>query len=241
MMLNRAKAWLKSRLFDPGQRSFSQCGEDRIVNLVAKVMGLSDIYYLDIGACHPISLSNTYFFYLAGNCGVCVEADPARAELIARHRGRDACLNFGVCGQEGPGTRALSVMRSRAMNTFRDDFAQDSGSEIVGTVEVPMISVNELVRTYCHRVPNFVSLDVEGMDEEILRAFDFDRGAPEILCIETLTHGTNQTKCHDLIDFVVSKGYVVVADTYVNTIFARSDVWSAARPGLPSTIFPKFT
>ena len=68
---------------------------------------------------------------------------------------------------------------------------------------------------------NFVSLDVEGLELEILGAFDFAANRPEVFCIETISYaidGTGQ-KDHRLIEWMASQGYVVHADTYINTIF----------------------
>ncbi len=47
------------------EKSYSQCGEDLIVKFILRdVMGEKrNISYMDIGANHPIRLSNTYLFY----------------------------------------------------------------------------------------------------------------------------------------------------------------------------------
>ena len=50
------------------KKSFSQCGEDLIVDYVFKARGVGRPSYLDIGAHHPYWLSNTALFYERG-CG----------------------------------------------------------------------------------------------------------------------------------------------------------------------------
>ncbi|MFM6249337.1 MAG: hypothetical protein ACKPEQ_09345, partial [Dolichospermum sp.] len=56
--------------------SYSQCGEDLIINFIFNNLGIINPSYLDIGAHHPTYLSNTYSFYRKGCQGVCVEPDP---------------------------------------------------------------------------------------------------------------------------------------------------------------------
>jgi len=106
--------------FNPHVSSFSQSGEDRIINVVAKIIGLKDIYYLDIGASHPISLSNTYYFYLMGNRGICIEANSERVKVLKRVRPKDTCLHLGVCGKpEQPNSKnTFYVMPSAALSSF---------------------------------------------------------------------------------------------------------------------------
>ena len=49
---------------------------------------------------------------------------------------------------------------------------------------------------------------------------------PKAVCIETLTYSESGTasKRVELIDAIVSTGYDVYADTYINTVFKRSDL-----------------
>jgi hypothetical protein len=75
--------------------------------------------------------------------------------------------------------------------------------------------------------PNFINIDVEGLDLQIAKTIDFEKFKPEVFCVETLGFaGANkETKNQDLIDFFVSKGYFIYADTYINTIFCRKDAY----------------
>ena len=56
--------------------SYSQLGEDLIIEFVFNGIGINKINYLDIGAHHPIEINNTYLFYLKGSYGVLIEPDP---------------------------------------------------------------------------------------------------------------------------------------------------------------------
>ena len=78
------------------------------------------------------------------------------------------------------------------------------------------------------KYPDFVSLDVEGLDTEILKSLDFSRFRPEVFCVETLDYSEDKTarKNQDIFRIMENNGYVVYADTNLNTIFVEKEVWS---------------
>src|SRR5688572_6735284 len=79
-----------------GSESFSQSGEDLIVDFILNGVGLSMPTYLDIGAHHPHYINNTYKFYKRGCRGVNIEPDPSLIVEFERIRSEDVNLNFGV-------------------------------------------------------------------------------------------------------------------------------------------------
>lgn len=103
--------------------SYSQTGEDLIVESVFTALGIPRPSYLDIGAHDPVYLSNTYIFYRKGCRGVCVEADTALHRKIARKRPGDVCLNIGI-GASGEGTAPFYIMSSPTLNTFSREEAE---------------------------------------------------------------------------------------------------------------------
>jgi hypothetical protein len=87
-----------------------------------------------------------------------------------------------------------------------------------------MLNINEIFETSLERLPNFVSLDVEGLDLKILETLDFNKYRPSIFCIETLSYAesSKQEKNQKIVDLMKAKKYRVFADTYINTIFVDS-------------------
>ena len=76
--------------------SYSQTGEDIIIDLLRDAKKLQKFTYLDIGANHPVKYNNTYKFYEQGYKGVCIEPDPVLHKKLAAVRKRDTCLNIGI-------------------------------------------------------------------------------------------------------------------------------------------------
>lgn len=213
--------------------SYAQCGEDLIVDYVLGLLGVDKVSYLDIGAHHPRYLSNTYHFYRHGGHGVCVEPDPNLLNIFKHFRPRDIYLPMGI--GDLPGTADLFLMTSPTLNTFSRMEAeryQSYGRErIEQTIPVAIKTVNQVLVEYFKVPPDFVSVDVEGMDLSIVKSFDFKRFRPKVFCVETLTYAEDGTeeKISEIADILQQKGYFIYADTYINTIAVDKEVWSGRK------------
>ena len=199
---------------DDGKLSFSQCGEDLIIDFVFTQFHLDKIKYLDIGAHHPTYINNTALFYKKGSTGVCIEPDPFLFESIKKARPKDVCLNVGV-GIGGETLAEFYIMSTRTLNTFSKEEAEKYVSygkmTIKEVVKLPLVSVNEVIANHFTEAPDFISLDVEGYDIMILKSFDFNRYRPKVWCIETLTYTEDkkEEKIKETIELMLSKNYFI--------------------------------
>lgn len=210
--------------------SYAQSGEDLIVGFVFEWLGIKKPTYIDLGAHHPTYISNTYYFYRKGSSGVCVEPNPKLFSVIKNKRSRDTCLNIGV-GTTHVKSSDFYIMSADTLSTFSRTDAEllekRDGQKIVNVLKVPLVPVNEIIDRHMGKSPNFVSLDIEGLDLDILKTFDFKRFRPEVFCVETLTYTSNNSeqKIPEIIDFMKGQNYFVYADTYINTIFVDKGAW----------------
>ena len=209
--------------------SYSQCGEDLILQYLFRLLKIDRVRYLDIGAHHPTYLSNTYLFYASGGSGVCVEPDPSLFSEFPEKRPRDTHLNCGVGIQ--PGEADFYVMSTSTLNTFSKEEAeryQSYGNQrILKIIPVTLATVNQIIEQHFSGCPNLVSLDVEGLDYAIMENFDFSRYRPEVFCLETLsyTEDKSERKLTEIVDLMHENGYMTYADTYINTIFVDGTAW----------------
>jgi len=227
MIRKQLMRWLFS---EGGGPSYSQCGEDRIVKYVLDVLGVTHPSYLDIGAHHPVRINNTYLFYESGCTGVCVEPNSSLFERLRQARPRDTCLNVGVGGNH---RRAAPFyeMASATLSTFSEyearRYVEEHGQQIVRATEVDIDTPGEIVRRHFQGPPDFISLDVEGLELEILEAFDLTGMRPVVFCVETMTYATDGSgrKLTQVIAHLTAAGYMVYADTHINTIFVDRERW----------------
>jgi FkbM family methyltransferase len=214
------------------QPGYSQAGEDLLVRYLFNSLRIPRPTYLDIGTNHPIIGNNTYYFYLRGSRGVCVEPDPGYSALIKKHRRRDVILQTGIGGERNSGMDLYIFPHPyTGWNTFSAGEAfsrkEETGIGFKEIQQVPLETINWVIEKYFDPYPNFLSIDVEGMDLSILHSLDFARFRPEVICVETITFSTHneEVKVNEITDFLLSKGYFVFGDTHINTVFCRKDAY----------------
>jgi FkbM family methyltransferase len=207
-----------------GRRSFAQQGEDLILyNLLRQDLKIETPTYLDIGAGDPVLSNNTYALYLTGSRGVLVEPNPVLVEKLKAVRPDDIVLACGV-GLTETSDADYYVIRGRwPLNTFsREDVAELRRQSAVDPVEKvikrPLIPLNRLIDDLFGDAPDLLSIDVEGMDLEVLRTVDFRAHRPAAICAETKKPGMS----HDstpIARLLRGKGYTACAGSLYNTIF----------------------
>ena len=210
---------------DPDGRllSFAQQGEDLVLKGVLAELGYDKPTYLDIGSYHPVVSNNTYLLYAVGGRGVLVEPNPFLAEMSRRVRPDDTMVEAGVAAAEERAEADYYVIQGRPqLNTFSKEQADRyiaEGGKIEKTVKMPLIPIDELLAEHFpESPPDLLSLDVEGLDLEVLRSMDFERWRPPVICVETLVYGS-KALVPEIFDVLRERGYVVRGATFVNTIF----------------------
>lgn len=208
------------------KKSYSQCGEDVIVDFILEnFFDINKPYYLDLGAHDPFFISNTAFFDLKGCHGVCIEADPELFLQLKNKRKNAKCVNVGVSVSEGRDYAKFYIMDQNSLNTFSKEealrYVNECGNKITREVDIKVLSYNDIVEFYCLSKPNFVSIDVEGLDYDIVKSMNLTTRRPEVICVETLSYANegNRVKNLDLIQYLEEMDYFRYADTYINSIF----------------------
>jgi FkbM family methyltransferase len=188
------------------------------------VLGRTCRNYFDIGANDPVLHSNSYLFYRDGGSGVLVEANPTIARRLGRKRPRDKVVNQGVVA-EGSGTMQLHVMDMDGLSTLSDEWRETIAEEGLATaanvVTVSVIGINDLLLQHAPRTGiDFASLDIEGLDLQVLQAWDFDRWRPFLFCVETASvSGRGYIRNEAFGALMEARGYTPLFNTFANTIF----------------------
>jgi FkbM family methyltransferase len=211
--------------------SYSQAGEDLLLKYLFNSKGIPNPTYLDIGTNHPYLNNNTFLFYCNGSRGVCVEADSTLINEITRLRPEDKVVNVGVSVSEAKEAE-FYIFNDSGLNTFdkkEAEFRQSSGNYfIVSTVKVPLETINNVMLEYFPVYPDLLALDIEGLDLEVLKTIDWVKFPIPVICTETCTYSENHIKPKDerTTEFMNSIGYIMYADTYINTIYVNKKWFS---------------
>jgi FkbM family methyltransferase len=219
---NKKDIWVKS--------SYSQSGEDLIVKFIFDCLEIEKPSYLDIGAHHPFYLSNTALFYQSGSTGINIEPDPQLFKLFIKHRKKDLNLNIGIGSEKS--TADFYIISTPTLNTFSkkqaENYINEGDYRIVDTINIPLNKLeNIIIENNEGNFPHFLNIDTEGTDDLIINSIDYTKNYPLVICIETMSFSTsgNGIKNVSIINFLLDHGYMVYADTHINTIFVKKHLW----------------
>ena len=225
------------RLMPQANHTYAQFGEDLILSHLFSKLNINKPTYLDIGANEPRYISNTYYFYQRGSRGVLVEPNPHLYKKLKRIRPQDIVLNTGIGFSEiSEADFFVFPDYANGLSTFSEKEARHweiTGMKGMGKIKVekvikmPLTVVDTILEKYFkNNVPDFISLDVEGLDLEILKSMNFEKFQPMAICVETMAYDEHQQtfKIKDIAEFMLTQNYVTYADTRVNTIFCRKDI-----------------
>lgn len=209
----RFRIWAKWKLnhFPSFYSSHSQFGEDMFLRSVFN--NSSHGFYVDIGAHHPVYYSNTYHFYLKGWRGINVDAAPGSMDLFKTIRREDT--NIEAClGPENGQEIDFYLFEKAALNTFDKDMARKAqqNSKLLGVEKLKTKTLESILDEHLPQGQkiDFLSVDVEGLDEMILKSNNWTKYSPEIVLFEE--HGLKLENLNEsaIIRFLQSHNYEVI-------------------------------
>lgn len=213
-----------------GGTTYSQHGEDLVIASIFYHLGIKTPDYIDIGAHHPINISNTALLYSLGSRGINIEANPVLAAEFKDTRPEDINLNIGVSDTIGELDFYMIDERS-GRNSFSrevaESFVRDYPQFSITAVEkIPVTTITEILdKHYNGKCPAFMSIDVEGLDHKILRSIDFNRHRPMVVCVEVVFSGAGGEK-DEIFHLMTKAGYYVHFATSGNLIFV-DEIWKS--------------
>lgn len=194
--------------FSSGIVSYSQEGEDRFLGNMFK--GKKTGFYVDLGAHHPYFLSNTQYFYQMGWRGLNIDANPDCIDLFHRFRKRDMNLVAGV------GAKKMMMKFYRfdeaALSSFDEALAlkrQASGRKIRSVINIEVKPLSEILIEVLPKETkiDFMSIDVEGLDLEVLKSNDWSKFRPQYILVECVGADIEKLFENETYQFLKNQNY----------------------------------
>lgn len=188
-------------------KSFSQEGEDIILSEL--FMGNNKGSFVDLGAYHPVQFSNTYSLYCSGWRGINVDATPGRMKMFNRIRKHDTNVELGI--SHSGGTLNFFRFTEGALNTFDESRLPELESYGYSPIEVLKINTMNIMDFFekynVERDFDLLDVDIEGMDEVVIKDIDWEKYRPKVVLTETF----NEDNCAHRI--LISNDYSLFAQT----------------------------
>ena len=198
-LLPRSKSQLRQDLFVLTEHRFKRQG-----------------YFVEFGATNGVDLSNSYLLAMEFEWkGILVEPAKVWIDQLRLNRPESHIETLCVWKETGSKIDFIETDASE-LSTLKMFSNKDVHSELRKngrTYEVSTISLNDLLKKYdAPKQIDYLSIDTEGSELEILNAFDFSKHSFGVITVEH-----NHTPQRELIySLLTSKGYKRIFETVSN-------------------------
>jgi FkbM family methyltransferase len=181
-------------------------------------------FYVDVGAHHPYRFSNTNFFYKKGWRGINIEPTPEGIKAFNIFRRRDINLNIGISGKSGK--LLFYCFNDAALNGFSKEVSEDRNNrpnkyKIIKEIEVETQPLSYVLDKYLpeNQQIDFITIDVEGLDLEVLQSNNWEKYKPLYIAVEDSINFTTLADS-EIHTFLEKQGYQLIAKT-LRTLFFK--------------------
>ena len=213
---------------------FSQYHQDTIIDVLLK--SKTKGFFIDIGAHDGISFSNSYFFELNRNYnGLCFEPNPDVFHKLKQNR-RCECINAAISEKTeivkftkctGPLEMLSGISKYREEKHIeRTDIDRKSLGGEINEIEVQAINLNEILNQKNIREVDFLSLDIEGGEYNVLTAIDFRKIKIKIIAVELAFPEVEEI----IRPYLRKQGFQFLCRTGSDGIFINHDEFGIINP-----------
>ena len=176
-------------------KSYSQNGEDVLICHLFQRLNINKPTYIDIGAHHPYRISNTALLHELGSKGINIEANPNLFDAFLEERPNDINICCGI-GKEKGIMPFYMIDKWSGRNSFiRDNvetFVKGNPNFYIQEIRnIEIKTLDDIVLEYnlCieeEGIADYMSIDIEGLEYEVLSVFDMKKKGPKVLTLEIM-------------------------------------------------------
>ena len=205
-------------------QSYSQLQQDFRVLQFYKIK--THGFFVDIGAADGIAISNTYLLEACVNWkGICVEPNPINYNKLILNRPNSICCDKAIYNKTGlildfdisHTDQLLSGISSDISSRFKP-IVDDKKS----TIQVQTLSLTDLLDQ--NNAPNFIeylSLDTEGSEYEILKNFNFNKYIFGLIDVE---HNYIEPIRSQIRELLLANGYIYIGENQWDDSYKHNSV-----------------
>ena len=182
--------------------------------------------FVDVGANHPTIDNQTWFLEQQGWTGLVVEPNPELCKLLRAQRPRSRVIEAAACA---PGEAGEADLHLGLAGPGHSAVKPEVGVVFSGqTVRVAMRTLDSALTEAGFDRVDLLSVDVEGMELDVLRGLDLVRFQPRLILLEEFFVNLQKHR------YLRNHGYKLVRRTGYNNWYvpqeAPDSLWSLAGP-----------
>ena len=198
-------------------------------------------FFVDVGAQHPVMDNDFYGLYTLGWHGINIEPNPSYFALLQKHRPRDLNLQLALSEVAGQPLAFFEVQDS-GLSTC--DEAQATACAAQGYVvrrhDVRSSTLAEVLDSATSPHIDILKVDVEGLEESVLRGNDWERHRPSVIMVEVTYPETSIRRPTGIRDSLEAIGYRHIYFDNLNDFFADATFDVPPEAILPPNVFDAF-
>jgi len=184
--------------------------------------------YLDLGCFHPIRDNNTYQLYKKGWNGINIDMNSLSIELFNYFRPKDINLNISLARNRGTKIMyfsgdfsPLNTIDSNHLKFLNKNFNLEEKKIKLRKIQTQ--NINNVLKRYRFKDIDFLTIDLEGYEYEILNNLNFNIYKINLICIEILSHNPKSKKNRTKILKILKKNnFKLIYKTGVNCFFKNT-------------------
>ena len=173
-------------------------GEDLIISDLTK--NIKNGFYVDAGCYHPLHLNNTYLLYKRSWNGINIDISEFSIKLFNYLRPNDVNINSAVSNTE----KEISFYYQKKLSQLSTIKKAISNERMQGNIKekkIKSLKLNSILNQskFKNRQIDFLNIDVEGADFEVLKSLDFTIYEPKIICIEIMEKNIFESEIYNFL------------------------------------------
>ena len=192
--------FLKSK-FKP-RLAYSHWGVDLIITklLNSKNKGI----YIDVGCHHPFLNNHSYLLYKSGWVGINIDIDYNSIDMFNFFRKKDVNIQTAVTDHKGEVDLFFYHNRA-AKNTISKEFGSDAKEK----KKINSDTLNNIIENskFKNSKIDFVSIDVEGNEMNVLKGFNLKKYKPKLILLEFILPNKKEFYEKDINEITTSEVY----------------------------------
>ena len=185
--------------------------------------------FVDIGCFHPTRHNNTYTMYKQGWCGINIDLNPLTIELFNFFRTKDININAAISDNEENKTLYF-INELNTQNTLEANHLSflkkhhNIKEEEISKQEIMTKRLDKILDNYNFNEIDFMNIDVEGHELNVLKTIDFLKYNIKFICIEMIDHNDQSNLINEKLSIILNENnYILERQLGFNYIFKKKN------------------